>query len=379
VTSDVAVTKGHGQHATSPHQIPPAGWKDVLWRLVSEVGEDRVTLVAAGATYYWLMALAPTITVFVSLYGLFNDRATVNQHIDMLTCMLPAGGISIIKDQLTRVAETGHTTLNITLIVSLVVALWTASAGINAMFDAMNIVYDETEKRNFFVRSGMALLFTLGMVVVAVVFLGVVIGLPIVFNAIPYFGAGFKWLIAIIGYVLMLAILVFGLATLYRWGPSRRDAKWRWITPGGLVAAVGIAIISVLFSWYASNFGNYNATYGSLGALIGFLTWVWLTVTMILIGAELNSELEHQTEADSTVGEHPRPMGERGAYMADHVAQVGPDATSDGKGLKDPEKHAQEERFHRPAAHRVNWGTAALVVPAALVLNWSLKRRQPRR
>jgi membrane protein len=377
VTSDVAMTKGHGQHAASPHEIPPAGWKDVLGRLLSEIGEDRLMLVAAGVTYYTLLALVPSLTAIVSLYGLFNDPATVNQQVTLLQGLLPQGGLQIVEDQLTRLTASGRTTLNFTLLISLVIALWSASAGINALFDAMNIVYDEKEKRNFFVRTGMALLFTLATIIVAIVFVAVVIAMPVVLGFLQL-GGGFKWLVGVLAYVLMMVILSLGIATLYRWGPSRAQAKWRWLSIGSGVAVIGIIVISVLFSWYAANFGNYNATYGSLGALIGFLTWIWLTVTMLLIGAELNAEMEHQTAIDSTVGERPRPMGERGAYIADHVAAFGAESTPDGKGFKDPEKRAEEARLHQAPSRRVNWGTAALVVPAALVMSWTLKHRRPR-
>ena len=319
----------HGQEAESPSDIPPLGWRDIMRRVVHEVIDDRVTLISAGVTYYLLLALAPSLAVFVSLYGLFNDRVTVLKHIELLSGVLPPGGIDIITDQLTRLTSTPNNTLSLTLVFSLAVALWSASAGISALFDAMNIAYDEPEKRNFFVRTATTLAFTFSALVAATIFLATVVVIPLIFDALRL-GDGLEWIVRIASYVLMLGLTLLGVAALYRWGPSRKEAKWRWVSPGAIFAVIGIALVSVLFSWYASTFGNYNATYGSLGALVGLLTWVWLSVIILITGAELNSEAEHQTARDSTVGQ-PRQLGRRGAYMADHVATIGPRATPDGK------------------------------------------------
>lgn len=360
-----------GRKAANPRQIPAAGWKDIFRRVVSEINEDRLMLVAAGVTYYTLLALVPALTAIVSLYGLFNDPATVNQQVGLLQGLLPAGGLQIVEDQLTRLTASGRTTLNFTLIVSLIIAIWSASAGVNALFDAMNIVYDEKEKRNFFMRMGLALLFTLATILVAILFVAVVIAMPVVLGFLQL-GGGFKWLVGVLSYVLMMVILSLGIAALYRWGPSRAQAKWRWLSIGSVVAVIGIVVISVLFSWYAANFGNYNATYGSLGALIGLMTWIWLTVTMLLIGAELNAEMEHQTAVDSTVGERHKPLGERGAQMADNVAAVGDGARPDGKGYEPAEgaNHSQRREEEKPPRRHLNWLAAAVVLPAAFVLDW---------
>jgi membrane protein len=319
----------HGQEANAPTEIPPLGWRDIAWRVVHEVMEDRVTLIAAGVTYYLLLALVPSLAVIVSVYGLFNDRATVLQHVSLLAGILPSGGMDIVTDQLTRLTSTPNTTLSITLVFSLVVALWSSSAGINALFEAMNIAYDEAEKRNYFVRTATALAFTFGALVAAAVFLATVVVIPLIFDAL-YLPKGLEWLIRIASYLLMLGLTFFGVSALYRWGPSRREAKWRWVSPGAIFTVVSVAIVSLLFSWYASTFANYSATYGSLGALVGMLTWIWLSVIILITGAELNSEAEHQTARDSTVG-RPKALGRRGAYMADHVAVVGANATTDGK------------------------------------------------
>jgi len=335
-----AASPSHGQLADSPTEIPPRGWRDVGWRLIHEVMEDRVMLIAAGATYYMLIALVPGLALFVSLYGLFNDPVDVYKQVSLLSGILPQGGLDILTDQLTRLAATGKPTLGVTLLVSLAIALWSANAGVQAFFDAMNIAYDEAEKRNFLVRTGLGFIFTLGFAIAAILFLAVVIVIPVALQFL-YLGHGFDWLVKVASYVLMLILMMGGISALYRWGPSRSEAKWRWVTPGAALAVVGIAIVSVVFSWYAANFSNYNATYGSLGALIGFLTWMWLSATVVIVGAELDSELEHQTAKDSTTGA-PLPLGARGAYMADHVAVVGQGAAADGKGFDGamPKPHA---------------------------------------
>ncbi len=363
------VSSAHGRHANSPTEIPATGWKDIVWRLYHEIIQDRVMLIAAGVTYYMLLALVPALSVFVSLYGLFNDRATIGEHLILLAGVMPSGGIDILKDQLTRLTSTPNSTLSLTLVISLVVALWSASAGIKALFDAMNIAYDEAEKRNFFVLNLLAFGFTVGAAIAAVVFLGVVLVIPAIF-ATFYLGEGFEWLIKIVGYVLMIGLMFLGVGALYRWGPSRQQAKWRWITPGAILTVTITALVSVLFSWYAASFGNYNAAYGSLGALIGLLTWMWLSITILLIGAELNSEVEHQTARDSTTG-RPRPMGDRGAYMADHVAVVGGEAEADGKSRVSDGSPSRNSTRPR----RISVGALALVLPAAALLVLSKKRR----
>lgn len=371
------VSAEHGRHANSPTEIPPTGWKDILWRLYHEINEDRVMLIAAGVTYYMLLALVPALSVFVSLYGIFNDRATVSQHLSLLIGVVPGGGIDILRDQLTRLTSTPNATLSVTLVVSLLIALWSASSGIKALFDAMNIAYDEVEKRSFFVINLLALAFTVGAALAAIVFLGVVVLMPVLFN-IFYLGKGFEWLIQGLSYLLMIVLMFAGVGALYRWGPSREQARWRWITPGAILTVVVTALVSVLFSWYAASFGNYNATYGSLGALVGLLTWMWLSITILLIGAELNSEAEHQTARDSTTGV-PLPLGDRGAQMADHVAIVGPGARADGKARTHDSGRAGETAgaYRRP--RKLSPGLLALAVPAALVLAWSNKREAARR
>lgn len=311
-----AIQKNRGRNATAPNAIPMRGWTDIAYRLFVGFGQNRIMLTAAGVTYFLLLALVPSLSLFVTSYGLLNNPAGVVDQLNLLNGLVPAGGLDIIREQLVRLTSQDDRSLGITLVVSLAVALWGAGAGIKALFEAMNVVYGETEKRNFFVINALALVFILGGLIMLVLMLAVVLVLPVVLSL---FSLGrYDWAVQLGGYGVMLACLSIALSAIYRWGPSRAEARWRWITPGSLFATLGILIMSAAFSWYAANFSNYSATYGSLGALIGFLTWMWLSVTIVILGAALNSEIEHQTTVDSTTG-NPRPIGERGAYVADTV------------------------------------------------------------
>lgn len=354
---------GRGREARAPVAIPPEGWKDVLWRVHGAIGEDRVFLTAAGVTYYLLLSLVPTLSAIVSIYGLFSSRASILDHVDMLSGLVPADALALIRDQLTRLASEGTGTLGWTLLFSLALALWSSSAGVKAMFDAMNVAYGETEKRNFFHLSLLALAFTLAGAVAALLVAAIVVVMPVALQLV-WLGGGTEWLVRVAAYLLMAVIVACGLAALYRWGPSRQQARWRWISPGTALALVLTIAVSVLFSWYVANFGNYNATYGSLGALIGLVTWVWLTVSVIIIGGELNAETEHQTARDSTIGPE-LPLGQRGAQMADSVGDSHPGAGGDA-GVR------ALGRRQRP----ISWGTLALAVPAAIVLRAALRRRR---
>lgn len=308
---------GRGRDATTPTEIPARGWKDVLWRVYEEFSKDRVMSVAAGVTYYALLAIFPAIAALVSIYGLFADPATIQDHLNTLSGILPGGALDIIREQVVRIASQGGGTLGFTFIVSLAISLWSANAGMKAVFDALNIVYDEEEKRGFLALNLQSLLFTLGAILFIITALGGVIVLPILLNFIGLEGQA-EWLISLSRWPVLLIGIMFALAVIYRFGPSRDKAEWKWVTPGGLVAAFLWLAVSMLFSWYVANFGSYNETYGSLGAVIGFMTWIWLSSIVVLLGAEINAELEHQTTHDTTEGAHA-PMGARGARMADTV------------------------------------------------------------
>jgi membrane protein len=308
-----------GRAATRPQDIPARGWKDVIWRVWYEIGNDRVLAVAGGVTFYALLALFPAIAALVSLYGLFADASTINSHLQGLSAVLPAGTLDIIAEQVGRIAAQRDASLSLGVVVGLLVTLWSANAGMKAIFDALNVVYDETEKRGFIKLTAQTLLFTLGALVVLVLALVSIVVVPAVLAWLGL-GGGTERLVAAVRWPVLLVAIAVALAVLYRFGPSRRRPQWRWISPGSAFAAIAWLVVSLAFSWYVANFANYNATYGSLGAVIGLMTWMWISVVVVLVGAEINAELEHQTARDSTA-EPERPMGQRGAEMADTVGR----------------------------------------------------------
>jgi membrane protein len=314
---EAASEQGRGRDADTPTEIPAQGWKDVLWRTYEEFGKDRIMSVAAGVTYYALLAVFPAIAALVSIYGLFADPATIQDHLNAMSGVMPGGALDIVREQVSRIASQGGGALSFGFIFGLVLSLWSANAGMKAVFDALNIVYDEEEKRSFIKLNLMSLTFTLGAIFFIILAIGGIIVLPIILDFIGL-GQGTEWLLALARWPILLVGVVAGLSLIYRFGPSRDKAEWRWVTPGGIVAAILWIAVSMLFSWYVANFGSYNETYGSLGAVIGFMTWIWLSTVVVLLGAEVNAETEHQTAKDTTEGAH-QPMGARGAQMADTI------------------------------------------------------------
>ena len=316
---DRAAEDGRGRHASSPWEIPWAGWKDILWRTYARIGDDRLLAVAAGVVFYGLLAIFPAITALVSLYGLFAKASTISEHLSLASGVLPAGGMEIIQEQINRITAKGDAKLSIAFASSLALTLWSANAGMKAVIDALNVTYEEKEKRGFIKLNLISLALTGGAILVLLVAIGAIVVLPLV---LAYIGLG-GWtetLLRLLRWPLLLCMVILALAVLYRFGPSRESPRWEWITAGSAFAAVTWLCGSALLSWYLANFANYDATYGSLGAAIGMMIWIWMSSIVILLGAELNSEVEHQTARDSTTG-HERPIGERGAAMADTVGR----------------------------------------------------------
>lgn len=367
-------SRGEGRHADGPSEIPGTGWKSTLWRVYEEIGDDRVTLVAAGVTYYLLLAMVPGLAAFVSLYGLFANPATVGDHLAQLSAFVPGGGMEMVRSQLQRLASKDQTTLGFSLVLSLAISLWSANAGVKSLFEAMNVAYDEREARSLIRLNAVSLAFTLCLIVAALLLIGLVVVLPILLGYLGL-GKGLEWLISGVSLLMAILALSLGIAALYRWGPSRANAKWRWITPGAILTLVVTAIVSLLFSWYTANFGSYDATYGSLGALIGFMTWIWMTMTILIVGGELNSELEHQTARDTTTGA-PQPLGQRGAVMADQVAG-GPSGSHSAGRRRAGRVQGEESPEARRRREGLSVGKLAVALPAALLLAF-LKRRSER-
>jgi membrane protein len=299
-----------------PTDIPAKGWKDIALRAYRDVGENRIMLVSAGVTFFALLAIFPAIAALVSVYGLVADASTINDQLASLQGIVPQGALDILGDQVKLLNDKGDATLGVSLFIGVALSVWSANGGMKHIFDALNLVYNEREKRNFFILNLVSLAFTAGALLFLVSALSAVVVLPVVFE---FMGVSEDaWWLALLRWPALLLAVLGGLAVLYRYGPSRDAPRWRWVSAGSVLAGVLWLGGSLLFSWYVANFGSYNKTYGSLGAAIGFMTWIWLSTTIVLLGAQLNAEIEHQTAEDTTVGE-PQPLGARGANMADHV------------------------------------------------------------
>lgn len=266
-------------------------------RVYGNISDHRILALAAGMTYYTLLAIFPGLGALVSIYGLFADPGTISSYVDQLSGVMPGGAINVISDQLTRVASKGSPALGFTFLIGLVVSLWSANAAMKSLFDTLNVVYGENERRSFITLNAVSLLFTLVAIIFALCAIGGIIVLPIVLNyvGLSHFA---DLLLRLVRWPAMLVVVALGLAFIYRLGPSRKAPRWRWITWGSATATILWLAASALFSFYAANFGNFNATYGSLGAVIGFMTWLWISAVVVLLGAELDAELERQSGKD---------------------------------------------------------------------------------
>lgn len=304
-----------GRDAASPTDIPLDGWRDIARRAYDELSKDRVLAVAAGVTFYALLSLFPAVSAFVSLYGLIADPGTVANQLAAAEGLLPGGAIEVVRDQIMRIAAGDQTKLGLAFLVSLALSLWSANAGVKAIFDALNVAYGEEEKRSFIRLNLTSLTFTFAILLFAILAIGAIAAIPVVLDYV-YLGAASEWLLRLGRWPVLIAVMMLGLSALYRFGPSRNSAQWRWVSPGALFAGVGWLVASVLFSWYVTSFEDYNKTYGTLGAVIALLMWMWLSAIIILVGAEVNSEAERQTFRDTTEGA-PEPIGLRGADAAD--------------------------------------------------------------
>jgi membrane protein len=311
---------GRGREANAPAEIPARGWKDIAWRVALGTVEDRILANAGGVTFYALLGLFPALATLVSLYGLFADASTIRSHLVLLSNILPAAGIELIGEQIARVAAQDAQTLGLAFFTGFAVSLWSANAGMSALFDALDVVYKEHEKRSLIRFYATTLAFTFASIVFLIFAIAAVVVLPVILKSAG-FATTAEQLLAILRWPILFGVVVAGLAIVYRHGPSRRDPKWRWVSWGSVAAALLWIAASMLFSWYVARFDRYNQTYGSLGAAVGFMTWIWISSVVVLFGAELNAEIEHQTAKDSTEG-RPKPLGARGAEMADTVGKA---------------------------------------------------------
>jgi len=274
-------------------QDRPDTWRDVLWHIWTNFNCHRVMSIAAGVTFYALLAIFPAIAAVVTLFGFFADTHTIIAQLNSLSGVLPGGAIDVIGEQVKRIAARPHGTLGIAFVISLLISLWSANSGMKAMFDALNVVYNVDELRSFIKLNMVSLTFTVAAIALLLAALASLLVVPIILNFLPmqsFLGS----LIGIARWPVLLILIGLGLSVIYRFGPHRERARWRWISWGSAIAAVGWLGASLLFSWYTANFGSYNATYGSLGAVIGFMTWMWISSMVILLGAEIDAVLERR-------------------------------------------------------------------------------------
>ncbi|MCR8826701.1 YihY/virulence factor BrkB family protein [Pseudosulfitobacter koreensis] len=309
-----------GRDAQTPKEIPAKGWKDILYRVKDEIAADHLSLIAAGVAFYALLALFPAITALMALAGLLVEPSQITGQIESLAAVMPQEAATIILDQAVAVTGSEESGLGWAFALGLGLALYSASKGMSSLMEGLNVVYDEEEKRGFVKRTMWTLGLTLLLIVGLICGLTAALALPVI---ISVFGLP-VWLENLLAYgrwVLLAALSITGLAVLYRFGPSRDNARWKWLTPGTMIACAMWLLASVGFSIYVSNFGSYNETFGSMAGAIILLMWLWISAFIILIGAEFNSEMEAQTSVDSTTGE-PQPAGERGARKADKLGEA---------------------------------------------------------
>lgn len=309
-----------GRLADRPTEIPAPGWRDIFWRVWAQIGEDNISIIAAGVAFYTMLAIFPAITAFVSLFGLVAEPGAVQEQFANLRGVVPDDAWSILNDQLTAVVTARSQSLSIAAVVALAIALWSAGAGVRAMMIALNIAYHEQESRSFIVFYLTAFLFTIGIAILGMFSLGAIVAVPVVLSFIDL-GPIAAIVLKLLPWLVLAAFMITALGVLYRYGASRAEASTRWVSWGAVVATLLWIAASVVFSIYVSNFASYNETYGALGAVVILLMWLWISAFIVLLGAELNAEMEHQTERDTTTGA-PKPLGERGAYVADHVGRV---------------------------------------------------------
>lgn len=307
-----------GEEAKWPHNIPLRGWKDIIIRVWHEMKVDHVQIVSAGVGFYFFLAIFPTIVAAISIYSLVLEPAQIEEQISRLNLILPERAFGMINDILQPVIQQTRKEIGWGLAVSILVSIWSANKGTNALFQGINIAYDEIDSRNIVKKNLLTLLFTLCGLVLGLLSLLIVIFFPLLIDKFGFteeienIFTWFRW-------VILGIILITALSMVYKIAPNRRSPRFRWVSWGAILGTVLWLLGSMAFSWYVSNFGSYDDLYGSFAAVAILMLWLFLTAFIVLMGAEINSEMEHQTRYDTTIGAE-KPMGERNAYHADRCA-----------------------------------------------------------
>lgn len=314
---------GRGRGADTPSDIPARGWKDILWRTYEQQSRDNISIVAAGVSYYALFAIFPAIAALVSLYGLVFNTGGVADQLNQLNDLLPPEALDILRMQAETVATAPTRGLSVGVVTGLLLTLYSASRGTASLITALNIAYGERDRRSFLWFTMMSIGLTIAGLIFVILTLALIIAVPAIINLMNLGDTPIGWIASFARWPILAAAIMLALAVLYRYGPDRREPKWRWVSWGSAVATALWIVASVGFSVYVSHFGSYNKTYGSVGAVVVLLLWFNLTSYVILMGAELNAEIEHQTARDTTdeEGRGPRPLGYRGAHVADTVGR----------------------------------------------------------
>ena len=308
-----------GIHAEKPTQIPWRGWKQIVKRSWAENKADNMPIIAGGVAFFGFLSIFPALIALISIYGLVASPETVARQVEELSAQLPDSAAELIGDQLEAIVANSGSALSISLVVSILAALWSASGGVGNLVTAINLAYDEVETRNFVKLKLLSLGLTLGAVLFVLVTFGLVAVVPAVIEALPLGVVG-TVLAQIARWTLLLAVFSGSLAVLYRVAPDRDAPRFSWVSLGAVVVTVIWAAVSVAFAVYVDNFGSYDKTYGAIAGVIVLMLWLYLTCYLVLLGAEINSETEHQTAQDTTTGE-PVPMGERDATVADTLPE----------------------------------------------------------
>lgn len=314
-----AALSARGRAATRPAAIPRSGWRDILWRVGARVGRDYVSLMAAGIAFFALLALFPALATLAALAAIVFEPGLVAAQMDTLRNIAPDAALDVLARQSETFTRNEDGTLGLTALAGLAVSLFWASRGINNLIDGINMAYGEAETRSFLRRNLEAVALTTALTLIALLALGGAVALPALVA-----GAGVEgWTDHVVTWArwpLLAIFAMISLALIYRYAPSRTSPQWRWATPGAVLATCVWLVASVLFSVYVSNFGSYDPTYGALAGVVILLLWMWLSCFVVLLGAQLNAEMEHQTRHDTTLPPE-REMGERGAYMADTLGR----------------------------------------------------------
>lgn len=308
-----------GRDAATPIAVPAQGWWQVLKRTYGESTSDNLGLIAAGVAFYGFLAMVPLLGAMVLTYGLAVDPADVSKHMQALTGVVPSEAAKLIDEQLKNVVATATGKKGFGLALALLLAVYGAMKGAGAVVTALNIAYEEEEDRGFLKATLVNAAVTVTAILLAFALMLAASVTALLEDLVRGLGSGAQFSIKIVSWVAVAALASFAIVALYRYAPARSKPQWKWITPGSILATLGLVIGTLGFGYYAANFGNYNATYGSLGAVVVLLLWLYLSAYVLLLGAEFNAELEHQTARDTTVGQE-KPLGARGAKMADEVA-----------------------------------------------------------